>query len=180
MRSFINNYILISEKDSNSKIEEKLNRIEAIGKDNSWEFSKAVATQKKDPISGERALLSAYKKMISKLMPPKPIPAEVIDLLSKIGPEIDPIYSSIKQIGFRNTDTDLMNAALKAYDNNQREYEYLKREYLKKCSYRFPGGQEPRTFYGKLFQKAVMAQGFGEFDFTLLYKEYISQKPKNS
>ena len=103
----------------------------------------------------------------------EPPAQEITSIMKKAKPEIERIYSSIKSVGFSGqkgfADKDWKEAALRCFDESEKPFKCVKREYLENIGlYAFSGGQEKRDFNKGILKKIMKGSGLGDFSEQLL------------
>ena len=106
-------------------------------------------------------------------------------VFKSIKPEIEKIFSAIKQIGFSGRLIDeerkWQEAALNGYDDSRKGFHAIKREYLEdKKIYEFTIGQERRSFERGILKKIMDDTPLGKYGSDVLrevYKE-VTNDPK--
>ena len=99
----------------------------------------------------------------------KELPDGAIDLMKKASKELELLYGAItpKKLGINSRSVDKTHrqkAALKYFKNNEKDFKFIKKEYLESEDlYIFTTGHERRGFIGRLLQKLIESNNFGRF-----------------
>jgi hypothetical protein len=118
----------------------------------------------------------------AKIKPKKKVHPVIVPVLKTALPEIEKVYSAIKQVGFtyRVGEADWRQAALDCFDNNKQGFRAIKREYLKDTSLyeSLRGGKEREDFIGGMLQKIINDLSLGKYGRGLL-REAAFKKETN-
>jgi hypothetical protein len=106
---------------------------------------------------------------------------KIEDLIRRIRPEIELIYTEIKKIPDITAGADKLwkKAVLKKWKENKNKMKLLKQAYLEDDKlYAVYGSNKKRDFVGKVLQKIVEDQGLGSIGVQNLFKKYTSIRKK--
>lgn len=103
--------------------------------------------------------------------------AKTIEIIKAVKPELEKVYSAIREVGPSPAGTEpqdhCQKAAIKWFQQNRSAFKILKEDDLTdKKVYVFNEGQEKRDIIGKILQRIVRRSGLGSGNYQRLFRLY--------